>query len=87
MFGDTAEASIPFTILLATPYGVLVILESFLCFTTTLGSGFPGGSDGKESACSAGNLGSITVSGRSPGKGNENPLQYSSLEKPMGGNA
>ena len=31
--------------------------------------GFPGGSDGKESACNAGNLGSITGSGRSPGEG------------------
>ena len=61
-----------------------MIPESFLCFTTTLGSGFPGGQDGKESACNAGNLDSITVSGRSPGKGNENPLQYSCLEKPMG---
>ena len=39
--------------------------------------GFPGGSDGKESACSAGNLGSIPRSGRSPGGGHGNPLQYS----------
>ena len=42
--------------------------------------GFPGGSDGKESACSAGNLGSIPRSGRSPGGGHGNPLQYSCLE-------
>ena len=42
--------------------------------------GFPGGSDGKESACSAGNPGSIPGSGRSPGEGNGNPLQYSCLE-------
>ena len=44
--------------------------------------GFPGGSDGKESACSEGSLGSIPGSGRSPGKGNSNPLQDSCLENP-----
>ena len=42
--------------------------------------GFPGGSDGKESACNAGDLGSVPGSGRSPGEGNGNPLQYSCLE-------
>ena len=45
---------------------------------------FPGGSDSKESACNAGDLGSIPGSGRSPGEGNGNPLQYSCLENPMG---
>ena len=45
--------------------------------------GFPGGSDGKESACSAGDQGLIPESGRSPGEGNGNPLQYSCLENPM----
>ena len=45
--------------------------------------GFPGGSDGKESACNAGDPGSILGSGRSPGEGNGNPLQYSCLENPM----
>ena len=44
---------------------------------------FPGGSDGKETACNAGNLGSIPGSGRSPGEGNGNPLQYPYLENPM----
>ena len=43
--------------------------------------GFPCGSDGKESACSAGDFGLIPGSGRSPGEGNGNPLQYSCLEK------
>ena len=38
--------------------------------------GFPGGSDGKASACSAGDLGSIPGLGRSPGEGNGNPLQF-----------
>ena len=37
---------------------------------------------GKESACNAGDLGSIPGSGRSPGEGNGNPLQYSCLENP-----
>ena len=45
--------------------------------------GFPGGSDGKESACSAGDLGLILGSGRSPGEGHGNPLQCSCLENPM----
>ena len=44
--------------------------------------GFPGGSDGKASACSAGDLGSILGLGRSPGEGNGNPLQCSCLENP-----
>ena len=41
---------------------------------------FPGGSDGKASAYNVGDLGSIPGSGRSPGEGNGNPLQYSCLE-------
>ena len=45
--------------------------------------GFPGGSDGKESACGAGNVGSIPGLKRSPGEGNGNPLQYSCLGNPM----
>ena len=45
--------------------------------------GFLGASDGKESACSAGVLSSISGSGRSPGEGNGPPLQYSCLEDPM----
>ena len=45
--------------------------------------GFPDGSVGKESACNAGDLGSIPRLGRSPGKGNGNPFQYSSLWNPM----
>ena len=47
--------------------------------------GFPGGSDGKESACNAGDLGSVPELGRSPGGGHGNPLQYSSLENINGG--
>ena len=50
-------------------YGVLIL-------------GFLGGSDGKESTYKAGDLGSIPQSGRSPGGGNGNPLQYSGLQNP-----
>ena len=45
---------------------------------------FPGGSDGKESACNAGDLGSISGLGRCPGGGHGNPFQYSCLESPHG---
>ena len=45
--------------------------------------GFPHRFVGKESACSAGDLGFIPGSGRSPGKGNGNPLQYSCLKNPI----
>ena len=45
--------------------------------------GFPGGSDGKESACNAGDQGWIPGSGRSSGEGNGYPLQYSCLENFM----
>ena len=51
--------------------------------TTALEEGFPGGSDGKQSACNAGDLGSVPGSGRSPGEGNGNSLQYSCLENFM----
>ena len=46
--------------------------------------GFPGGSDGKESADNVGDLGLIPGSGRSPRGGHGNPLQYSCLENPHG---
>ena len=55
------------------------------CFHVILSHvwGFPGVSDGKESACNIGDLNLISGSGRSPGEGNGNPLQYSCLENPM----
>ena len=46
--------------------------------------GFSGVSDGKESTCNAGDLGSIPGLGRSPGGGHGNPLQRSCLENPLG---
>ena len=63
--------------------------SALLCgFTDNLGNfylceGFLGGSDGRESACNAGDLGSILGLGRSSGEGNGNPLQYSCLENSM----
>ena len=49
--------------------------------------GFPGGLEVKASACNAGDLGSIPGSGRFPGEGTSNPLQYSCLENLMDGEA
>ena len=48
---------------------------------------FPGGSDGKASAYSVGDPGSVPGWGRSPGEGNGNPLQYSCLGNPIDGGA
>ena len=50
-------------------------------------TGFPGGSDGKASAYNEGDPSSIPGSGRSPGEGNGNPLQFSCMENPMDGGA
>ena len=52
-------------------------------FRIKAGMGFPGGSAGKESVCSAGELGSIPGLRGSPGEGNGYPLQYSGLENSM----
>ena len=49
--------------------------------------GFPGGSDGKESAWGVGDQGVVPGLGRSPKEGNGNPFQHSCLENPMGGEA
>ena len=49
--------------------------------------GFPDGSVVKVSACNVGDLGLTSGSGRSPGEGNGNPLQYSCLENPTEGGA
>ena len=53
------------------------------CSSCLLLLGFPGGSDGKESACNAGDPDSTPVLGGSPGEGNGYPLQYSWLENSM----
>ena len=62
-------------------------MEQLIRPKSTSLSDFPGGSDGKGSAYNAGDPGLIPGSGRSPGEGNGNPLQYSRLENPMDGGA
>ena len=59
--------------------------ETLVAFESGLGIfwGFPGGLDGKESACHVGDLGSIPGSGKSPGEGKGYPLQCSCLENSM----
>ena len=57
----------------------MLILEPINCVIL----GLPDGSDSKEPSCNTGDLGLITVSGRSPGEGNGTPLQYSCLGNPM----
>ena len=58
----------------------ICIIVSIYCTLICIDKGFPGGSDGKESACNAGDLVLIPGLGRPPGEGNGNSLQYSSLE-------
>ena len=58
-------------------------ISKFWCFRCIV-LGFPSSSDSKASACNAGDLGLIPGSGRTHGGGHGNPLQYSSLENPMG---
>ena len=64
------------------PNGKMNVYHSFL-LSSILCMCFPGGSDGKESACNVGDPGLIPRSGRSPGERNGYPLQYSSLENAM----
>jgi len=63
--------------LLSPPY---LHCEPVLGINQTLPQGFPGGSDGKASACTGGDPVSIPGLGRSPGEGNGNLLQYSCVE-------
>ena len=60
-----------------------ILIDQQICFRYRYLEGFPGGSEGKESTCNAGDLGSIPGAGRSPGEGHSNPLQYSCLENTM----
>ena len=71
--------------LVATFYGVAKSQTRLSDFTSLskIFEDFPGGSAGKESAYNAGDAGSIPGSGRSPGGGNGNPLQYNCLGNPM----
>ena len=61
----------------------LIFIELTLLLIVCSELGFPDSSSYQESACNAEDLGLIPGSGRSPGEGNGNPLQYSCLENPM----
>ena len=67
------------------PYDFLNILFSLACIIVGIQYiiGFPGGSNGKEPVCNAGDPCLIPGLGRSPGEGNGNPLQYSCVEHSM----
>ena len=69
----------PHPLMLGLVPSVLTLIKLFLHYTL----GFPGSSVGKESACHAGDPGSILESGRSPREGKGYPLQYSALENSM----
>ena len=60
-----------------------MLLQRYSLDEMSIKSGFPGGSDGKEPACSLADPGWIPRLGRSPGEGNGSPLQYSCLENPV----
>jgi len=66
------------------PPDLILTFHSFstIIILSNVWRGFPGGSDGKESACNVGDPSSNPGLGRSPGEGNGNPLQYSCLENP-----
>ena len=59
------------------------MVRFYVCLSPLSLTGCPGGSDGKESACRAGDPGSLSGLWRFPGGGHGNPLQYSCLENPM----
>ena len=62
----------------------IVVVYIFPKLPCNICTGFPGGSDGKESACNEGDLGLIPGLGRFPGGEHGNPLQYPCLENPHG---
>ena len=76
-----------FILYFETSMNLFVSHNSFLMRSLGFSGWFLGGSDGKVSAHSPGDPGLIPGSGRSPGKGNCNPLQYSCLENSMDGGA
>ena len=71
-------------VFVSSHHGLFMNMQALSLRTTFLyWEGFPGVSDGKESACNVGELGLIPGLGRSPREGNGNPLQYSCLENSM----
>ena len=81
----SAEAHFPFETKLSSLSWSFTM--DLFCTHPWIVLGFPGGSEVKASACNAGDPGPIPGSGRSPGEGNGNLLQYSCLENPMDGRA
>ena len=75
------QSLFPYGLLQTTDYSSLSMQQVLVDYL------FYGGSEVKASACNAGDPGSIPGSGRSPGEGNGNPLQFSCLENPMDGEA
>ena len=75
------KPSIPFPLTFYLFVFILLVTQ-FLCNLNS-SCGFPSGSAGKESACNAGDLGSLTRLERSPGEGEGYPIQYSGLENSM----
>ena len=84
MSGDSKERIL---VKAQTFQATLYFCIKYLNFISYAYWGFPGGSEVKSSSRNAGDLGSIPGSGRSPGEGNGNPLQYSCLKNPMEGGA
>ena len=86
---NTSQVLLQYIVIITPLYYPLLLLISEICLIYKLNFiigryiGFPSSSDGKESACNAGDLGLIPGSGRSPAEGTDNPLQYSCLENPM----
>ena len=63
--------------------GISEVFETIIMVVTLMFKNSPDGLDSKESTCNAGDLGSIPMSGRSPGEENDYPFQYSCLENSM----
>ena len=85
IFSQSVACLIILLVLSFTEHMFLIQIKPYLSIRSSPGSseGLPCGSDGKESACSVGDLGSISGFERSPGVGNGNILQYSCLENSM----
>ena len=77
------EGSVSFPTSILCLHRKLQTGSSISLFKTSNVKGFPSGSDSKGSACSAGDLDSVSGVGRSPGEGNDHSLQYSCLENSM----
>ena len=80
---NRCDLFLPCAVLLAlifSRHNLMIITDIYLVVIMLV---FPGGSDNKELACNAGDLGLIPGLGRAPGEGNSYPLQYSGLENSM----